>query len=61
MDTLSKELQSLRDDLVAIQEKCRVAYEEVRKELRHKEIALEKLYEHNLKLVKERKNCEHKR
>lgn len=60
MDTLSEQLQSLRDDLGAIQEKCKAAYEEVRKELRYKEIALEKLYEHNLKLVKERKNCENK-
>lgn len=60
MESIAEQLQLLRDDIVAIQKKCETSYEEVRKELRHKEIALKKLYEHNLKLVKEKRNCENK-
>jgi hypothetical protein len=60
MEGISQELNQLKQDIFEIQEKCRLAYDEVKKELKHKEIALEKLYEHNLQLVKERHDCENK-
>ena len=60
MDTIAHELVQLRDDILAIQAHCEKSYVAVKKELRLKEIALEKLYEHNVRLVKERTNCENK-
>lgn len=60
MDIIAQELIKLRDDIAAIQLHCEGAYNEVKKELKLKEIALEKLYEHNVRLVKEKNNCEDK-
>lgn len=60
MDTITHELVQLRDDILAIRTHCEKSYTEVKRELRLKEIALEKLYEDNVRLVKERKNCENK-
>lgn len=58
MDTISHELSQLRDDIAAIQQRCEDAYTEVKKELYLKEVALEKLYEHNKRLIKERRECD---
>lgn len=60
MDTIAHELIQLRADILAIRTHCEESYAEVKKELKLKEIALEKLYEHNIRLVKERNNCENK-
>lgn len=58
METISSELAQLKEDILAIQARCQLAYEDVKRELKLKEIALEKLYEHNVELLKERRDCD---
>ena len=60
MDSLADELLRLREDIAEIRDHCEKSYNEVNKKLLLKEIALDKLYEHNIRLVKEKHDCKNK-
>lgn len=54
MDTIQQQLNILKSDLSTMRLHCEKMYEDVTTELHEKEDMLKKLYEHNLKLVKEK-------
>ena len=61
MENFLQELQQLKEDMRSIQDKFADSYDKVLQDLHEKEVILKQLYEHNVKLVKEKEKCDKRR